>query len=293
LVIVDRLTKYIYFIPWKKTGTAEDTVYIFYRYIYTNYRIPEEIVSDRDTRFISAFWKLLIGLIGTCQAISTVFYLQTDRQTEQTNQTLETYLYYYINYRQTNWVRLLLVVQFAWYSVSGKTLKTTLFYTNYSIEPRPYRKPKDFGSISEYTRIDIEQIKNFYNLLVINIKFFAERIAFYINKKYLGGPRLKKGDKVYFLQQNIQTTRPNNKLDYKKLGPFVIEQALKPVNYKLQLPDYIQIYSVFYISLLEPVPANTKIIVPELLTKEDNQEYKVEKVIDYKDTKDGRQYLIK
>jgi hypothetical protein len=77
------------------------------------------------------------------------------------------------------------------------------------------------------------------------------------------------------------------------LGPFVIDQVLKPVNYKLQLPDYIQIYPVFYILLLEPVLANAKIIVPELLTKEDNQEYKVERVIDYKDTRDERQYLIK
>jgi hypothetical protein len=227
------------------------------------------------------------------QAVSTAFHLQTDRQTEQTNQTLEQYLYYYINYRQTNWVRLLPVVQFAWYSVSGKILKTTLFYTNYSIEPRPYREPREFGSIAEYTRIDIEQIKNLYNSLVIDIKFFAERIAFYTNKKCLEGPRLKKGDKVYLLQQNIQTTRPSNKLDYKKLGPFVIDQVLKPVDYKLQLPDYIQIYPVFYISLLEPAPANTKIIVPELLTKEDNQEYKVERIIDHNDTKDERQYLIK
>jgi hypothetical protein len=255
--------------------------------------MPEEIVSDRDTRFISAFWKLLIGLIDTRQAVSTAFYPQTDRQTERTNQTLEQYLQYYINYRQTNWVRLLPVVQFAWYSVSGKTFKTTLFYTNYSIEPRPYREPKEFGSIAEYTRIDIEQIKNLYNLLVIDIKFFAERIAFYTNRKRLKGPRLKRGDKVYLLQQNIQTTRPSNKLDYKKLGPFVIDQVLKPVNYKLRLPDYIQIYSVFHISLLEPAPANTKTIVPKLLTKEDNQEYKVERVIDYSNTNNERQYLIK
>jgi hypothetical protein len=77
------------------------------------------------------------------------------------------------------------------------------------------------------------------------------------------------------------------------LEPFVIDQVLKPVNYKLQLPDYIQIYPVFYISLLEPVLANTKIIVPELLTKEDNQEYKVERVIDHDNTNSKRQYLIK
>jgi hypothetical protein len=165
--------------------------------------MPEEIVSNRDTRFISVFWKLLIRLIGTCQAVSTVFYLQTNRQTEQTNQTLEQYLHYYINYRQTNWVRLLPVVQFAWYSVSGKIFKTTLFYTNYSIELQPYREPKEFGSIAEYTKIDIEQIKNLYNSLFFDIKFFAKRIAFYTNKKRFESPRLKKGDKVYLLQQNI------------------------------------------------------------------------------------------
>jgi hypothetical protein len=130
-------------------------------------------------------------------------------------------------------------------------------------------------------------------LLVIDIKFFAEKIAFYTNKKYFGGLRLKKENKVYFLQRNIQTTRLSNKLDYKKLGLFIIEQALKPVNYKLQLPDYIQIYPIFYILFLEPVPANTKIIIPELLTKKNNQEYKVEKVIDYNNTKDKYQYLIK
>ena len=185
------------------------------------------------------------------------------------------------------------VAQFAWYSASGKTLKTTPFYTNYSIEPQPYREAKEISSIAEYTRIDIEQIKNLYNNLVMDIKFFAQQMTFYTNKKRLEGPWLKKRNKVYLLQQNIKTTRPSNKLDYKRLGLFVIKQAIKPVNYKLKLPEHMQIHPVFHISLLEPVPTNAKIIAPELLTQEDNQEYKVEQVIDYKDTNDGRQYLIR
>ena len=36
-----------------------------------------------------------------------------DGQTERTNQSLETYLQYYVNYSQKNWVRLLLIVQLA------------------------------------------------------------------------------------------------------------------------------------------------------------------------------------
>ena len=225
--------------------------------------------------------------------MSTAFYFQTDSQTEKTNQSLEQYLQYYINYKQTNWVCLLLVAQFAWCSALGKILKTTPFYTNYSIEPQLYRKAKEISSIAEYTRIDIKQIKDLYNNLVIDIKFFVQQIAFYTNRKCLEGPWLKKGDKVYFLQQNIKTTRPNNKLDYKKLGLFVVEQVIRPVNYKLRLPEHIQIHPVFYILLLELALANIKIIASELLTQEDNQEYKVEQVIDYKNTDNSRQYLIK
>ena len=82
-------------------------------------------------------------------------------------------------------------------------------------------------------------------------------------------------------------------MDYKRIRLFVIKQVIKPVNYKLKLPEHIQIYLVFYISLLEPVLADAKMIVPELLTQEDNQEYKVEQVVDHKDTDNGCQYLIK
>ena len=178
----------------------------------------------------------------------------------------------------------MLVIQFAWYSALDKTLKTILFYTNYNIKLQLYKQAKEISSIAEYTRIDIEQIKDLYNNLVINIKFFVQRIAFYTNKKYFKEPWLKKGNKVYLLQQNIKTTRPNNKLDYKKLELFVIKQILKPVNYKLKLLDYIQIYPIFYILFLEPVLANTKTIIPELLTQEDNQEYKIKQVIDYRNT---------
>ena len=157
------------------------------------------------------------------------------------------------------------VAQFAWCSASGKILKTILFYANYSIELQLYKEAKEISSIAEYTRIDVEQIKNLYNNLVIDIKFFVQQMAFYTNKKCLEGPWLRRGDKVYFLQRNIKTTRPNNKLDYKKLGLFVIEQVIRLVNYKLKLLEHIRIYPVFYILLLELVPANTKMIASELL----------------------------
>jgi hypothetical protein len=55
LVVTDRLTKYAYFIPYKKDLTAEELIYIFNRNIIINYEILKEIISNRDKLFISNF----------------------------------------------------------------------------------------------------------------------------------------------------------------------------------------------------------------------------------------------
>jgi hypothetical protein len=55
LIITDRLTKYIYFIPYLKASIAEDLIYAFLRVVITNHRALEEIISDRDKLFISRF----------------------------------------------------------------------------------------------------------------------------------------------------------------------------------------------------------------------------------------------
>ena len=56
LVIIDRLTKYAYFLSYKDKGSlASDFVYLFSRTILANYEILEEIIFDRDKVFKSKF----------------------------------------------------------------------------------------------------------------------------------------------------------------------------------------------------------------------------------------------
>jgi hypothetical protein len=40
MVVTDRFTKYIYFIPYLKSFSAEDLAYIFYKHVIANYRFP-------------------------------------------------------------------------------------------------------------------------------------------------------------------------------------------------------------------------------------------------------------
>jgi hypothetical protein len=52
LVIMDKLTKYIYMILYLKASIAEDLAYMFLKVVIANYSTLEEIISDRDKFFI-------------------------------------------------------------------------------------------------------------------------------------------------------------------------------------------------------------------------------------------------
>ena len=77
-----------------------------------------------------------------------------------------------------------------------------------------------------------------------------------VNKKRKLGPQLKKGDKAYLLIKNLKGIRLSKKLDYIKVGPFLVIRNKGPVNYKLQLLPDAKIYLVFYILILELVDPN-------------------------------------
>ena len=102
LIIIDKLTKYCYFLTYRKKSTAEDLTYTFLRVIENQHELSEEIISDRDRLFTFRFWKSLIQQIEIKHKLSTVYHSQTDGQTERMNQTLKQYLRHYVNYRQIN-----------------------------------------------------------------------------------------------------------------------------------------------------------------------------------------------
>ncbi|CAF1232714.1 unnamed protein product [Didymodactylos carnosus] len=57
IVFVDRLTKRVYFRPTMATVTAADTAKIFFNTIFVDHGLPDVLISDRDSKFTSNFWK--------------------------------------------------------------------------------------------------------------------------------------------------------------------------------------------------------------------------------------------
>ena len=64
-VIGCRLTKRAHFIPCTTTHTARDIAKLFFDHIARLHGLPENIISDRDSRFLSQFWRNLFKEYGT------------------------------------------------------------------------------------------------------------------------------------------------------------------------------------------------------------------------------------
>ena len=161
LTVTDRLSKYRYFIL-ADSMTADETAILFYTHIWSKHGLPKTVVSDRSTQFVSQFMKQLYRRLQIQSKLSTAFHPQTDGQSENSNQTMETYLRTYVNHLQDNWSVWLPAAQFTINNHVSKTTKVTPFFALYGTHPRmgvePPSKPvtvtskqlKDVTSANEF-----------------------------------------------------------------------------------------------------------------------------------------------
>ena len=92
LVIVDKRTKFAYFLPLAHPYTAASVTQLYLHQVYKIHCLPAAIVFDRDPVFTSHFWQELFKGAGTELRLSTSNHPQTDGQTERVNQCVETFL---------------------------------------------------------------------------------------------------------------------------------------------------------------------------------------------------------
>ena len=103
-VAVDRLTKHAHFMGINKTNSAKKIVEVFYKNIYKLHEFPKIIVSDRDAKFTSNFWKEFCKQIGITLNMSSAYHPLTDGQTEVVNKCLEAYLRSFVTNKLNKWL---------------------------------------------------------------------------------------------------------------------------------------------------------------------------------------------
>jgi len=136
LVVVDRLTKLVYFIPTTEKTMAKGLARLFRDNVWKLHGLPESIISDRGPQFTVGLIKELNGMLETESKMSMAFHSQTNGQTERVNQELEQYLRMFIDHRQKQWPDWLGTAEFVYNNKVHSSTKTSPFKANYGQDSR-------------------------------------------------------------------------------------------------------------------------------------------------------------
>ena len=142
LVVVDRLTKVSIYIPTRKKLTSSELADFYMHYVFKRFGLPEGIVIDRGTIFISKFWGTFCYRLAMARRLSTAFYPQIDGQTERQNQNVENFLRIFCNYHQSDWALLTTFAEYAYNNSYHETIRSTPFRAMMGYDPRG---PGDLG----------------------------------------------------------------------------------------------------------------------------------------------------
>ena len=209
LVVVDRLTKYAHFIPWKEKGNAKDLAKVILKEIIANHGIPQSIIFDRNKLFTSKFWNTWTQQLSIKIKFLTTYHPRTDGQTNRTNQTLKQYLRHYINFKQNNWIDFLPLAQFAYNNHQHSTTRISPFYAHYDKHPNWDPDNNITTSTSKAATTKISKIVKLYEELSRRVDQEGKDTAKQVNKKRLKGPTFERGGQSLSIEKKskVQATK--------------------------------------------------------------------------------------
>jgi hypothetical protein len=114
LVMVDKLTKFVKLIPTTTKLDEQGTAEMFFKEIVSQYGLPKQIITDRDSRWTGTFWREVCKKLNLNRSLTTAHHPQADGQTEVMNQILETALRCYVSPTRNDWSKLLNVFTLAY-----------------------------------------------------------------------------------------------------------------------------------------------------------------------------------
>ncbi|GKB82673.1 putative reverse transcriptase domain-containing protein [Tanacetum coccineum] len=130
-VLTYRLTKSAHFLPMKETDTMKKLTRQYLKEVVSRQGVPVSIISDRDSKFTSHFWKSLNESLGTQLDMSTAYHPQTDGQSERTIQTLEDMLRACVMDFEKGWDRHLPLIEFSYNNSYHTSIKAAPFEALY------------------------------------------------------------------------------------------------------------------------------------------------------------------
>jgi glycerophosphoryl diester phosphodiesterase len=238
LTLVDYATRYPEAVPLKNIDSV--TVAEALLDIYSRVGIPEEVITDQGTQFVSDYMKEFSRLIGMKQLPTTPYHAMANGLVEKFNGTLKSMLRKLCTKEPKQWHRLINAALFAYREVPQESTGFSPFELLYG---RTIRGPMyilrqlwtkedtvDEVKTSYQHIIDLrERLDDVMEMALTSLKASQGRYKHYFDKK------TKQRDFVPGDQVLILLPTESNKLLMHWQGPFTIEEKVRLNDYKVNV----------------------------------------------------------
>ncbi|GBG84963.1 hypothetical protein CBR_g39426 [Chara braunii] len=261
LVVVDRFTKHARFVPCRYAISAREVADIVFDRVVRDHGLPLSIISDRDPRFTSRFWRRLHEVYGTQLRFSSSYHPQTDGQTEITNRTLGDILRKIVRDDQ-QWDLHLAHVEIAYNHAVSPATGMSPYYCDLGYHPRvpaDFLRPSQLHPDTSCPALDdwVAHMTSIMKTAHEHIAASQTRMAARTNRSRMDHS-FKVGDDVLIDARHLQLEADTlRKFRRRFFGPCRILQAdgsdtaSSPVNFRVKLPDYLRqarVHDVYHVS---------------------------------------------
>ena len=233
-----------------------------------NIGIPDDIISDSDSRFRSEFCGSLTAQLGIERHHSNADHPRTDGQAENPNEVVELLLKPYVAQRRTEWVRLLPLAEFTYNAGSHKYLKTSPFWADIRFVLRmPIDLLVQILGADQMPKISLEagefaeQMMGALHMLREQLEEAQTRMMLKANKSHRQHD-FKVGDSVFLdsrllpisyanLSKSKSANLKSRRFQEPSCGPFRITEAIGGNAFRLNNPAHWKMPNVFNVSRLK------------------------------------------
>ncbi|KAK5832718.1 hypothetical protein PVK06_016521 [Gossypium arboreum] len=262
---MDRLTKSAHFIPVRTDYSLQKLARLYVAEIVQLHGVLMSIISDRDPRFTSRFWKKLQEALGTRLDFSTAFHPQTDGQSERVIQILEDMLRGCIIDFRRSWEDYLPLAEFAYNNSYQASIQMAPYEALYG---RRCRTPTCWTELGERQVLGSELVvdtESKVKLIRDRLKEASDRQKSYadLKRKEI---EFAVRDMVFLKVspwKKILRFGKKGKLSLRFIGPYRVLKRVGPVAYQLELPPELdRIHDVFHVSMLRRYRSDPSHVVP-------------------------------
>jgi hypothetical protein len=266
-VFVDKYTKMVHLAPCNMNITAPMFARLFMNEVVRLHGVPQRIISDRDTRFNSVFFRKFAEALDIDLAMSTAFHPQTDGQTERVNRILQEMLRHYVYNHHEQWVTRLPYAEFAINNSISASTGHTPFYLNYGEHPSTPLSNM-IPNIDDVPQA-ADAIQKIHEALTDareKMEQAQRRQAYYANssrqqRTFNEGDQvmLRTANYIMRMRKKAGTAPVATSLLPRYVGPYTITRKYSDLVYQLQLPaSWGSVHNVFHVSQLQPYRSSTQ-----------------------------------